>query len=83
MHNDLKSHYRNEDLPLVETALGQFLVASKKAERMIENAEFERKQEVVSEILEPIENIMMLNRKKIEEDVTTQAMEYIRTYYHG
>ncbi|MEK4302431.1 hypothetical protein MKY30_24025 [Oceanobacillus sp. FSL W8-0428] len=83
MHNNLKFHYRNEDLPLVETALGQFLVASEKAERMIENAEFEHKQEVVSEILGSLENIMMLNRKKIEEDVTAQATAYIRNYYYG
>jgi len=83
MHNNLKSHYRNEDLSLVETALGQFLVAIEKAKAIAENAEFEAKEVVLTEMRLAYENLEMLNRKKIEEDVTTQAMEYIRTYYHG
>jgi len=83
MHSNLKSHYRNEDLPLVETALGQFLVVIEKAKAMVGNAEFEAKEVVLTEMRLAYENLEMLNRKKIEEDVTTQAMEYIRNYYHG
>ncbi len=79
----LKDHYRVKDMGLVVTEIERILVISQKALQMAETAQFERKQEVVSEILGALENLMMLNRKKIEEDVMTQAMEYVRNYYHG
>ena len=83
MHSNLKSHYRNEDLSLAETAFGQFLVAMDKAKATAENAQFEAKEVVFTEMRLAYENLELLNRKKIEEDVTTQAMAYIRNYYHG
>jgi len=83
MHNNLKSHYRNEDLSLVETALGQFLVAIEKAKSMAENAQFEAKEVVFIEMRKAYETLEMLNRKKIDEEVTAQATAYVRDYYHG
>lgn len=79
----LKDHYRVKDMGLVVTEIERILVISQKALQMAETAQFERKQEVVSEILGALENLMMLNRNKIEEDVTKQAMAYMRKYYHG
>ncbi|WP_339179296.1 hypothetical protein [Oceanobacillus sp. FSL W7-1293] len=77
----LKNHYLEKDLSLVETELGKLLVAFEKSKTMVENAQFEDNQEIISEITGALANLHMLNRRKIDADVTADAMECIRRAY--
>ena len=77
----LKDHYRIEDIGAVVMQIETILNASQRALQMAETAQFERNQEVAAEILQALENLMMLNRKKVDSEITAVANEYVRRHY--
>lgn len=77
----LKDHYQIEDYKQMIDEINRIFEASQKALKMAETAQFERRNEVSAEITGALENLRMLNRKKIDADVTEKAEEIRRHYY--
>lgn len=77
----LSSHFLKEDLPQVLEEIKHISTSGMKAFDVVENGQFEMKDAILAEMQTAFTNLEMLNRKKIDADLTEKAEEIRRHYY--
>ncbi|WP_152658267.1 hypothetical protein [Oceanobacillus sp. CFH 90083] len=74
----LTNHFLTEDMPQVFEEIKRFSTASVKCFDVVENAQFEMKEAIFTEMSTAYAKLEMLHRKKIDADVSVAANEEIR-----
>lgn len=76
--NKITDHYLVEDIDQVFEEIERFSAAAMKGFKLAEHAQFEMKNALINEMEVAYAKLEMLNRKKIDSEITAAANEEIR-----